>query len=240
MLPWQPVNNCNKMKRSTLTILSEYNNAVTGYVTLYTYRLANLCIKADPVSLLGVTINTDGLVRNIDDVAVVASGDNEYEMKVVPMDESNLMLIGKGIAEEHIEFKQELDTLVLDGDIECKYIKLSMPEVNEERKKAMHNAVKLLHDECVAKVKASTAFNLGRMAAEMLGASKEDMDEVNSKMNEVTDMYNKICEDVTATKNKEIDEAYALYLKKRQDEQAMKAEQSATVGKEVVSQLKIK
>jgi len=226
------------MKRSTISILDEYNNILTGYVTLYSYRLVNLCIKADPMSLLGVVVSIEDIPMNIDDVAIVAAGDNAFELKVVPKDEDNLLLIGKGIAEEHPEFTQEIDSVTID-DVEYRFIKLIMPSVNEDRKKLLMDSVKVLHDECVAKMKASTTLYSGRITLDMMGAAKEEIDNVNTKMQETTDMYNKICEESTATKNKEIEEAYSLYLQNQQAEQAGKSEQAEAEGKDVVSKLKI-
>ncbi|MCQ2343908.1 MAG: ribosome recycling factor [Paludibacteraceae bacterium] len=227
------------MKRSTLTIMDEWNSHLTGYVTLYSYRLANLCIKADPMSLLGVTVDIDGMAFNIDDLAIVAKGDNDFEMKVVPKDEENIMRIGKGIAEEHPEFRQDLDTLTLDDDTECRYIKLTMPEVNEDRKKLMTDAVKTLHDECVAKVKACNTVYTGKIAVDIVGDKAEDVETVNNKVKETKDNYDKLCEEVTKTKDSEIEEAYALYLERKQQEQTQQSEQSAAEGKDTVSKLKL-
>lgn len=227
------------MKRSTSTIIIEYTNVLSGYVALFSYRLANLCIKADPLSLLGVTVEDDGLTMNIEDIALVGKGEDQYKINVYPKDEKKILLVGKGIAEEHPEFKQEMETMKIQDETEIRYIKLTMPEVNEDRKKVMTDAVKTLHDECVAKLKAGNAFYMGKLTIDQAGASKEDIDEAKQKFDETTDTYNKACETIMADKTNEIEEAYQAYLEKKQREAEEKAEKDAAMGKDAVNNLKL-
>lgn len=227
------------MKRSTSTIIIEYTNVLSGYVALFSYRLANLCIKADPLSLLGVTVEDDGLTMNIEDIALVGKGEDQYKINVYPKDEKKILLVGKGIAEEHPEFKQEMETMKIQDETEIRYIKLTMPEVNEDRKKVMTDAVKTLHDECVAKLKAGNAFYMGKLTIDQAGASKEDIDEAKQKFDETTDTYNKACETIMADKTNEIEEAYQAYLEKKQREAEEKAEKDAAMGKDTVNNLKL-
>lgn len=227
------------MKRSTFAIIEEYRNVLNGYVSLFSYRLANLCIKADPVSLLGVTVVDDGLNKNIENVALVGKGEDKYKINVYPKDEKQILLVGKGIAEEHPEFKQEMETMTTPDGIEIRYIKLTMPEVNDDREKVMTDAVKTLHDECVAKLKAGNAFYMGKLTIDQAGASKEDIDEAKQKFDEMTDMYNKTCEDIAAEKTKEIEDAYQAYLEKKQKEEEEKAETDAATGKDAMNKLKL-
>ncbi len=227
------------MKRSTTAIIIEYTNVLSGYVALFSYRLANLCIKADPVSLLGVTVDDDGLTMNIEDVAFVGKGDDQYKINVYPKDEKKILLVGKGIVEEHPEFKQEMETMTTPDGMEIRYIKLTMPEVNEDRMKLMTNAVKTLHDECVAKLKAGNAFYMGKLTLDQVGASKEDIDEAKKQFDDTTDMYNKACEDILAEKTKEIEDAFQAYLEKKQKKEEEKAETDAAMGKDAVNNLKL-
>ncbi len=227
------------MKRSTTAILGEYTNVLSGHVALFSYRLANLCVKATPLSILGVTVDDDGLMRNIEDVALVGKGEDDFTMNVYPKDEKNILLIGKGIAEEHIEFRQDMETMKLENGMEIRYIKLTMPEVNEDRKKTMTDAIKTLHDTCVAKLKAGNAFYMGKLTIDQVGASKEDVEEAKKQFDDTTETYNKSCEDILAEKTKEIDDAFQAYLEKKLKKEEEKAETDAAVGKEAMNNLKL-
>lgn len=226
------------MKQSTNALLDEYTNIQSGYMSLYAYRLANLCIKADPMALLGVTVDVEDLSMNIEDVALVAMGDDGYTLNVYPKNEKQILLIGKGIALEHAEFRQEMETLPLDDEQEIRYIKLTMPEVNEERKKFMNSAVETLHKECSAQLKASNAYYTGRLTLELVGASEEDVEEAKKRFEEITDMHNKSCDEATDTKNKEIDEAYQAFIEKQQHEEEEREEAEEAEGKDAMNTYK--
>lgn len=227
------------MKRSTFAIIEGYRNVLTGYVALYSYRLANLCIKADPVSLLGVTVVDDGLPLNIEDVALVGKGEDQFKINVYPKDEKKILLVGKGIAEEHPEFKQEMEAMTTPDGMEIRYIKLTMPEVNDDRKKVLTDAVKTLHDECAAKLKSGNALYAGKLTLDQAGASKEDIDEAKQKFDEITDTYDKACGTVTDDKTKEIEDAYQAYIEKKRKKDEEKAETDAAMGKEAMNNLKL-
>ena len=84
--------------------LNEYENVLGGYTGLLTFRLANLCVKSDPASLLVVSVDVFGKKNNIEDVSKVGVLSDE-KMDVYPFHEDLLPMIGKAIAEVHPEFE---------------------------------------------------------------------------------------------------------------------------------------
>ncbi len=227
------------MKRSTSNIIEEYKGKLSGYLAMYSYNLVNLCIEADPISLLGVTVDIEGLIMKIEEVAQVGPGDDKYTIKVYPKSEKQLLMIGKGIAEEHPEFSQDMETLTFDDGDELRYIKLTMPEVNDDRKKLLENGVKIFHDECAVKVEANKTIYSARVTADLIGASQEDVEEAKKQMEELNKQHTKICEDLTELKNKEIEDAYKQYLERQKNKESLREEKADAEGKDVTSNLKM-
>ena len=90
-------------------IMAEIDSAqkkMSGYIALMNYRFKNLCVKADPISLLPVTIYVDTYEYNMEDVANV-NKPNDYQLGVYPKDPNNLQAILQGLYEAHPEFKME-------------------------------------------------------------------------------------------------------------------------------------
>ena len=49
-------------------LLSEAKSKMNGYVALMMLRYGNLCVKADAISLLSVTVKMNGQESNIEDL----------------------------------------------------------------------------------------------------------------------------------------------------------------------------
>ena len=73
--------------------LNEYENVLGGYTGLLTFRLANLCVKSDPASLLVVSVDVFGKQNNIEDVSKVGVLSDEK------MDEINREIEARHLAE---------------------------------------------------------------------------------------------------------------------------------------------
>ena len=84
---------------------------MAGYHALLSYRYANLCVKADPVALLPVTLNMGASEQNIEDIAEVAKPEDDYHLAVIPKMQDFIMDINQAVLDSHPEFKVEVKPL---------------------------------------------------------------------------------------------------------------------------------
>lgn len=206
------------MKKPVTSKLTELKSKLGGYVMLMQYRYMNICVKAEPMAMLSITIEIDGERRSIEDVAlIVMDQEDDKKMKVVAKDMEDIPQIGKGIAFTHPEFKQEVKELLLDGqksedvplDQKMFYIELTMPEMDEKRHDNMTKLIKTLHDECSTKMEGTHKLIAGEVAAMLLtGGTPEEAEEAAKAMDDVYNWHKDLMEKYTKTKTDEIDNAF--------------------------------
>ena len=119
---------------------------MAGYHALLSYRYSNLCIKADPASLLPVTLIMGSMEKNIEEVAEVAKPADEYHLAVVPKMQDFIMEINQAVLDAHPEFKMELKPLG-DGNEHHRFLLYEMPEVDKNRYDFLNQAVDNLYDD---------------------------------------------------------------------------------------------
>ena len=96
------------MRITIETLIHEMESRLGGYVTLLVYRYANLCVKAQPLSLLSAQIIDEEMgVMKLEQVAGVMLLD-EYHLKLVPFDPRFNFPLCKAIMKEHPEYNKLL------------------------------------------------------------------------------------------------------------------------------------
>ncbi len=197
----------------------QFNRKLYGYVMMFNYRMSNMCIKADIVSLLPITIYLADSALDFEDVANVTKPD-EFTFDVVPKNQNNLQNIIEGIFDMHPEFKMELrnemDPLT---DKDVTHIMYTMPEVDKDRRKLMIDAVKLFHTECKASIDLEYTQLQARQVEPYLSMKPEEVEEANNKFKETKDKYLKKAEEMLDAKLAEIEEGYQRYLEKCDEEE---------------------
>jgi ribosome recycling factor len=202
---------------------------MSGYVALLSFRYMNLCVKADIVSLLPVTIYADGQEGNIEEFANV-SKPSEYQLGVYPKDSKEMQDIIQGIYEVHPEFKMEMKKDDDNDDEASQYILYTMPEVDKNRHDFLMNAVKGLYDECYArldKIYADSKVNLIQVIGEV---SLQGADEAQKALDSVNDNCHDLARDLLIQKQDEIEEAYQNYLKMMEEKKLEESEFDYTKG----------
>ena len=101
--------------------INDAQQKMSAYLTLLDLRYRNLCVKADPIALLPVTIDSGDKDLNIEDVANV-SVPNEYQLAVFPNEFSYMKDLIRGIFDAHPEFRLEIK------------------DMNEESKEKLNNS----------------------------------------------------------------------------------------------------
>ena len=175
---------------------------MAGYHALLSYRYSNLCIKADPASLLPVTLIMGSMEKNIEEVAEVAKPADEYHLAVVPKMQDFIMDINQAVQVAHPEFKMELKPLG-DGNDQHRFLLYEMPEVDKDRRDFLNQAVDSLYDECKARIEAVT--NDQKMTfAEFLASKPEEDKSHDDYLEKIQSLLNQ--------KRQEIEEGYQRYL----------------------------
>lgn len=205
------------MKRALSNQYDQLYEKLKGYVAMMNFRFINLCIKADPVALIPVTVNVEGADKPLEQVAMTAKKD-DYRFWIVPKYDEDWESICKGIAKVHPEFKQSEGSFKVDNigeneeGREVRYIELLMPEVNKKRYDALKDAVDVIYQECKTLMEAAVTKSKAEIAFQSVGEPKEDLD----GMNKAVDKLDKDCKEqrdkLRDKKLQEIEDAYKTWL----------------------------
>jgi ribosome recycling factor len=189
---------------------------MAGYMTLLNFRYMNLCVKAEIASLIPVNVFILGAVKNLEEVADVALPD-DYHIAVVPKSDEPeaLQQIAEGISMAHPEFKPTIKTTkVLNKDKQ--YLEYEMPEVDENRRDFLNEAVKSLHNE--AKVKIEELYTSEKASyANVLSDNPTELDEVSQELDHLHDESIEGILNSKMSKLEEIEEGYQRYLSQHPD-----------------------
>lgn len=206
---------------------------LNGYVTLLTYRYANLCVKAQPLALLSAEIIDEELgVQTIEKVAGVIMPD-DYHLKLIPFSSRFNFPLCKAIKKEHPEFKQDLIKPEDASDEDERYLILTMPEVNKDRHDALIDSVNMLYDGCKVKMDKTIADYRGKLEKKIATLPSDDeRNEAKDALESKVKTYMDLIDTVKADKVKEIEEAYQRYLKEQTAQEAQEQEDKAARGED--------
>ena len=191
------------------SLISQVENKMAGYIALLGFRYQNLCVKADPTSLMPVNVMMGGDPMNIEDVAKVATTD-DFHLAVFPNQEDLQQFVIDGIFHSHPEFKLEVQTYK-QNDEERHFLLYEMPEVNKDRYDLLTQAVGSLYDECKIRLDGIYAENMANMT-ELLKGSPDELNHIKQELERVHDEYVEKAKGVRDEKLEEIEEAYRRYL----------------------------
>ena len=207
------------MKRAIYKEFEQYGDDLSGHCARFSYRLMNLCVKAEEVSLLPVEVLVEGDLQKIEECAKIAKKD-EYTFMVVPNFEEDLTAVAQGVFLEHPEFIQKVESMTVDGvDEEGKpvssdmpYLLLTMPKVDNDRYKVLKDSAKALYEECKAAMELATAGADVKLPPLMVGESEEDIKRFNKMRDQLEAEWNGHREKVYQEKLQEIEDAHNLWM----------------------------
>ena len=216
------------MRRVIITEFSNLSEKLSNQCVIFSFQLQNLCIKAEPASLLPIKVNIDGQNKNLEECACVGKGDDDYTFKIVPLFEEDLRKVALAIRKAHPEFKQDVEKMQIDDvDManviisegiedakkvkEIPYILLTMPEVNDNRYDALKNGVKMCYDKC--KVEMDAIYNASKLKfdKEKLLETKDDQDKLDNLLEKVKTKAEEQREKIYNNKLQEIEEAHSKW-----------------------------
>ena len=79
----------------------------------FAYRLMNLCVKAEPVSLLSIEAMIEGEPQKLEACSQIGQED-DYSFQVYPNYDGDIPALAQAIFMDHPEFKQEMKTMQVD------------------------------------------------------------------------------------------------------------------------------
>ena len=213
------------MKRAVFKEYEKYGDDLSGHCARFSYRLMNLCVKAEEVSLLPVEVLIEGELQKIEECSKIAKKD-EYSFMVVPDYEEDLQAIAQGVFLEHPEFKQEVKSMTVDGvDEEGKpvssdvsYLLLTMPKVDDDRYKVLKDSAKVLYEECKAAMEQSTASADVTITPLLVDESEDEVEKFKKMRDKLETDWNGHREKIYQEKLQEIEDAHNLWMADRVEE----------------------
>ena len=213
------------MKRAIIREYDQWGENLSGHCARFSYRLMNLCVKAEEVALLPIEVMIEGAPQKLEQCCMLARKD-EYSFMVVPKFEDDLPAVAQGVMMEHPEFKQKIEILDVNSvDAEGKptkedvrYLLLTMPEVNNERYDVLKNGVDALYNECKAAMElASTKFDM-KLTPLLAGESQNDLDRLKKERDRLNTQWTEHREKIYNDKMREIEFAHNLWMADRVEE----------------------
>ena len=227
------------MKLDVELQIKEYDGVLSGYTVLLVFRLMNLCVKAEPASLLPAVVLFRGAEKKIEEVANVGIMADD-QLDVYPFHDELLVPIGQAIMDVHPEFRQELKNVKIENqEKELNFSRLHMPEVNDDRKKVLLDGVDNFAKVTKEQLDATKSKYKVRVDQKLYKSSKDEIEEAKNRMDELYDQYSKRADKAVEDKKKEIEEAYQLWLEKKAQKQMEMQEQQAASGDDVKSSMKM-
>ena len=181
----------------------------------FAYRLMNLCVKSEPVSLLPVLVNIEGEMMKLEECTHI-SKDDDYTFRLFANYSSDIPALAQGIFKVHPEFKQEMhneEVNYVDEDgVErtenVPYILVTMPEVNDERYDVLKDGVKVVYEDTKVKMENVVTNADAKMAELMAGESEDDIDKLKKARNKQVKTWTEQRDKVYNEKIKEIEDAH--------------------------------
>jgi len=225
-------------------------NRLSGHYAMMVYLYSQLCTKADPMVLLQVVVKDGVVEHNIEDVAFVKVHDQEGDddkFDVYPKSgPDGLPSISQGIMDAYPEFKQSLEPVEIPPDEESGesvenedggetgveengfedgnkvFLRLTIPPVDDDRKKAMDDAVNIIHDTTKGKMDVELGAATAEMSVYTVTSSPEEAEKAKKRFEEIKKQFEDLREEETEKKKKEIEEANKRYHQQEEERQCEK------------------
>lgn len=210
------------MRRATIKEFDSLAQKLTSYVGIMDFRFKNLCVKAEPISLLPIEVAVEDEMQKLEECATIAQ-ENEYQFMIIPKYDDDLVSIVKGITMVHPEFKVEgqkktVDTTDGQGNniyTEVKYLLVTMPEVNDDRYDVLKNGVDAVYNECKVQMESVNTISKAKFAQLATGEIKEDQDRLDESLKKLNKQWDEQRDKIHQAKLDEIEEAHNRWLAKK-------------------------
>ena len=203
------------MKREIIKEFDMLGDALSTLNAQFAYRLMNLCVKAEPVSLLSIETMIEGKSQKLEECAQIGQED-DYSFQIFPNYDGDIPALAKAILMDHPEFKQEMKTMQVDISTEegksdmqdVHYILVTMPDVDDNRYDVLKNGVNGFYEENKAQMEAVSAKHDAKIATLLDGESPEDVKKVKEARDKQTKTWYEQRDTIYNDKLQEIEDAH--------------------------------
>ena len=203
------------MKREIIKEFDMLGDALSTLNAQFAYRLMNLCVKAEPVSLLSIEAMIEGESQKLEDCTQIGKED-DYSFQIFPNYDGDIPALAQAIFMDHPEFKQEMKTMQVNISTDednpdmqdVHYIQVTMPEVDDNRYDVLKNGVKAYYEENKAQMESVCAKYDAKLATLLDGESEEDVKKVKKAREKQTKTWNEHRDTIYNDKLKEIEDAH--------------------------------
>ena len=219
------------MKREIIKEFDMLGDALSTLNAQFAYRLMNLCVKAEPVSLLSIEAMIEGESQKLEDCTQIGKED-DYSFQIFPNYEGDIPALAQAIFMDHPEFKQEMKTMQVDISTEegksdmqdVHYILVTMPAVDDNRYDVLKNGVKAIYEENKAQMEAVSAKYDAKLTTLLDGETDEDVKKVKKAREKQTETWYDQRDRVYHAKLQEIEEGHMRWLTKQGEERLQRLE----------------
>lgn len=249
------------MRKSVVAVLNEAKDKWGGYAGWLNYQLMNVCVKAEPASLLSFEVMFEGDAMPLEDMATVEQP-NDIQFDITPNEAEYVPNICEAIALVHPEFKLDVkipdppekseedevqmpegftlpDDDEFDDDSDIPHIYCTMPEVNKDRRDAMMEAVDQICDAASTRMDISHEELKARLAVNLLGETDKNIDMANKRFKKTYNISNDYMKNLREQKEQEIEDAYQVYLSNQNRKVEIQKEEDAADNKEAGLSMKM-
>ena len=213
------------MKREIIKEFDMLGDALSTLNAQFAYRLMNLCVKAEPVSLLSIEAMIEGKSQKLEECAQIGQEDDN-SFQIFPNYDGDIPALAKAILMDHPEFKQEMKTMQVDISTEegksdmqdVHYILVTMPDVDDNRYDVLKNGVNGFYEENKAQMEAVSAKHDAKIATLLDGESAEDVKKVKEARDKQTKTWYEQRDTIYNDKVKEIEEAHVKWQNEQKTE----------------------
>lgn len=219
------------MRREIIKEFDMLGDALSTLNAQFAYRLMNLCVKAEPVSLLSIEAMIEGEPQKLEDCTQIGKED-DYSFQIFPNYDGDIPALAQAIFMDHPEFKQEMKTMQVNISTDednpdmqdVHYIQVTMPEVDDNRYDVLKNGVKAYYEENKAQMESVCAKYDAKLATLLDGESDEDVKKVKKAREKQTETWYDQRDRVYHAKLQEIEEGHMKWLTKQGEERLQRLE----------------
>ena len=234
------------MRRAVINEYERLGETLSNYCSVFAYRLMNLCVKAEEVSLLSVEVLIEGELQKLENCTTISKKD-EYNFMIFPTYDEDMPSLAQGLMRVHPEFKQKIESMTVEGvdinghqeDREVRYLLVTMPDVDDDRYDVLKDGVKLCYDECKAQMDAANVKADARFATLAAGESDEDMARLKEGRDKLNEQWNGQREKVYNDKLQEIEDAHNKWLAEHNAMEQKRQEDEASHGDAAAHSMKL-
>lgn len=234
------------MKRAILKEFDQLGESLSKDSAVFAFRLKNLCVKAEEMSLLPIQVLIEGEFQKLEECTVIGKPD-DYSFMIFPKYDEDMVTLGQSIKVEHPEFKQDIKSMTVDTvdengnpkEADARYILVTMPEVDDNRYDVLKDGVKLCYEECKAKMEADNMKADAKFSQLIIGESDEDIEKLKKEREKLNDQWYGQRDKLYNEKLQEIEDAHNKWLAEKSETAQRQQEEEAARGDEVTYSMRM-